>query len=80
MKTTTNANQFVEYPLPGQLYLHFKGGIYEVLSMAVHTETSEPMVIYVSRLFGTVFARPLPEWQEPAPDGGLRFTPVDDLV
>ena len=31
--------------LPGQ-YRHFKGGEYEVLAVATHSETHEPMVVY----------------------------------
>jgi hypothetical protein len=30
---------------PGQ-YRHFKGNLYEVLSVARHSETHEPMVVY----------------------------------
>ena len=30
---------------PGR-YLHFKGGAYDVLFEAVHSETQEPMVVY----------------------------------
>jgi hypothetical protein len=31
--------------LPGR-YRHFKGGEYEVLGVATHSETHEPMVVY----------------------------------
>jgi hypothetical protein len=30
--------------------------------MAVHTETQEPLVIYKSILFGSIYARPLSMW------------------
>ncbi len=30
---------------PGK-YRHFKGGEYEVLAVATHSETQEPMVVY----------------------------------
>ena len=32
-------------PLPGR-YRHFKGGEYEVLGVARHSETQEPLVVY----------------------------------
>ena len=35
----------VESIMPG-LYRHFKGNYYRVLSIARHSETTEPMVVY----------------------------------
>ena len=32
-------------PIPGR-YRHFKGGEYEVLGVARHSETQEPLVVY----------------------------------
>lgn len=46
-------------PLPGEIYEHYKGGTYEILTMSIHTETQERMVVYKSLNFGTVFVRPL---------------------
>ena len=34
-----------EIPGPQQVYRHFKGGIYQVLSLAEHTESGEKLVI-----------------------------------
>lgn len=52
------------YPKIGKMYKHYKGGYYEVLTMATHTETDEPLVIYKSIQFGSVYARPLSSWNE----------------
>ena len=41
-----------------------KGGKYEVISMAKHTETGEDLVVYKSVHFGSVYARPLYQWFE----------------
>lgn len=30
------------------VYLHYKGGFYQVLGVAEHTETKERMVVYIS--------------------------------
>ena len=48
-----------EYPSPG-LYRHYKGGEYEVLEVAIHSETEEELVIY-RPLYGErrLWARPL---------------------
>lgn len=53
-----------KYPEIGKMYNHYKGGRYEVLSLAKHSETDEDLVIYKSIHFGSVHARPLSMWFE----------------
>lgn len=49
-----------ENPKEGQIYKHFKGSLYEVLAVAVHTETEEKLVVYRSvEKPERVFARPV---------------------
>lgn len=62
----------MNYPQPGRLYKHYKGGIYEFLFMAPHTEIDEILVIYKSVLFGSYYTRPLSTWNEEV-DGKKRF-------
>jgi hypothetical protein len=62
----------IDYPQPGRLYKHYKGGIYEFLVMAPHTESDEVLVIYKSVLFGSYYARPLTTWNEEV-NGQKRF-------
>lgn len=62
---------------PGR-YRHFKGGEYEVLYVAVHSETLEPMVVYRA-LYGErgVWVRPASMWNETVERDGVtcrRFT------
>ena len=49
---------------PGK-YRHFKGGEYEVLGTALHSETQEPMVVYRA-LYGELglWVRPVSMWNE----------------
>ena len=63
---------------PG-VYRHFKGGIYELLFIARHSESEEEMVIYKSVKDGRYWARPARMWNETVIHNGeevLRFTPV----
>lgn len=47
-------------PVPGSFYRHFKGYIYQIKDIAVHSETGEKMVVYQAMYppFGT-WVRPL---------------------
>ena len=65
---------------PGR-YRHFKGGEYELIGLATHSETLEPMVVYRA-LYGEggLWVRPARMWMERVErDGyaGPRFSPVD---
>lgn len=55
---------------PGR-YQHFKGNEYELLYVARHSETLEPMVVYRA-LYGErgVWVRPAAMWSEPADRDG----------
>ena len=66
---------------PGK-YRHFKGGEYEVIGIASHSETMEPMVVYRA-LYGEggLWVRPAGMWLEPVqtPQGIItRFTYIGD--
>lgn len=50
----------------GNVYRHFKGGLYFVQGIAVHSETAELLVIYTSADDpGKVWARPLEMFLSP---------------
>lgn len=52
-------------PLPEEFYRHFKGKLYQIKCIALHSETGEPMVIYQA-MYGTykIYARPLAMFME----------------
>lgn len=67
--------------LPGK-YRHYKGKDYQVIGMATHSETLEPMVVYRA-LYGEygLWVRPASMWNElVVVDGEMvpRFRWVDD--
>ncbi len=63
-------------------YRHFKGGEYEVIGIAHHSETMEDMVVYRA-LYGEkeLWVRPASMWNETVTRDGVtfpRFTYVGD--
>lgn len=59
------------------IYRHFKGGIYEVVENAVHTETGDSLVLYraVDRP-SPIWARPEEMWNEMV-NGKKRFELIE---
>lgn len=55
-------------------YRHFKGKEYEVLYVATHSETLEPMVVYRALYGGQgVWVRPASMWNETVERDGMSF-------
>jgi hypothetical protein len=49
----------------GQKYTHFKGEVYEIIGVGIHTETEETMVFYRDIQTERLFARPLTSFLSP---------------
>lgn len=75
--TPSGQNNTGTYPEPGQIWLHYKGGRYEIIAMCNHTTTNEVMVVYKSKSFNGFHARPYSEWHDEVWEGHhckTRFT------
>ena len=63
-------------------YRHFKGNEYEVIGVAAHSETLEPMVVYRA-LYGEgeLWVRPAAMWNDTVERDGMtceRFTYIEE--
>jgi hypothetical protein len=65
-------------PQPGEVYRHYKGGIYSIVARCIKEDTLEPLVIYHSNKKGTNWARTLANFTELVPvhdEVGIRHVP-----
>lgn len=62
----------MEQDLKRGIYRHYKGGEYELLAIATHSETLEKMVVYRA-LYGEkdFWVRPAAMWNETVQVGGV---------
>lgn len=58
-------------------YRHYKGGEYEIITFARHSETQERMMVYRSVETGHAWVRPLDMFHGRLPDGRRRFEPIN---
>jgi hypothetical protein len=58
-------------PKSGEVYRHFKGDLYQVLALALHSNDAEWMVVYeplYENPDAPMFVRPLREWRDDKQD------------
>ncbi len=60
-------------------FQHYKGGIYEFICTAIHSETEEKLVIYRDQK-GNVFARPYSMFFETIEVNGKKIPRFTELV
>lgn len=62
----------------GQVFRHYKGGIYSVVSTSIMEDTLVPLVTYKSNARETEWTRTLEVFTSRAPSGAKRFTRLAD--
>ncbi len=72
-KIRENGGQIMTALTPG-IYRHYKGGMYQVIAVATHSETLEPMVVYQSMKDGGYWVRPLSMWNDIIEKDGRTMT------
>lgn len=67
--------------IPPGRYRHFKGNEYEVIAIARHSETGEPMVVYQA-LYGErgIWVRPAGMWNETVERDGESFQRFEQIM
>lgn len=79
---TINTDYWSRKPLPGTVWKHFKGGVYNIVCNAFHVETGEHFVIYRSRDSNQVWMRSAESWFERVQAGAkslARFSPISKV-
>lgn len=61
----------------GEIYRHFKGGVYGVVEIAKDHDTKEPVVVYRNLETSDCYVRPMCEFESNTVGGIKRFRLID---
>lgn len=63
----------------GKKYRHYKGGLYSVINIAVHTETDDVLVIYKGVDSNKTWARPIDMFEDMVESDGKIIKRFEEL-
>ena len=64
-------------PLSGDIYRHYKGGIYQIIAVGMHVETYKMFVTYFSIPYQKIWVRDLDEWHKAVEVDGMPLLKPD---
>jgi hypothetical protein len=62
------------------VYRHYKGGLYELVTEAQHSETNERMIVYKNLRTGETWVRPAAMFHQELEPGKRRFEVVSETL
>lgn len=68
----------MKFPASGELWKHYKGGLYRIVAVGKYEPTMEPVAIYKALKDGEIWVRPMPQFMGCLDENG--YVPRFELI